>query len=1115
MSNLFKKVTSASMALLIVFSIVRPFAGVMAAYSTLEAANKLASLWVIVDNSANPANYRLGDSITRAEMAKITMKLSDETVSDVCEWKFSDLTSDSWACKYAEAGLAKWYFAANATFRPMDVVTKIEALKMVMKARGIEKSSNTDWKAAYVEAAVEAWVIDASFTDYDAVATRGWIFQSSVNAIEGVSDEGDDLLGDLLGDLTGDDTTDTSTGTTDNGTVSTSSTLTVELNPDTLADGTQVPMAWVVRFSKVDFTAWVEDTSINTVTLAKKTLASIDSWVRVWFEKDGRRVSGKAAFSSDNTAIISFAPSYVVKAGETETLDLYVQLTDTTAGNDYQFSGTVTDASTLTDGSFTTPKLTTASYTVAPVIFKKSGSNLEYTDLSDAVELGKFTVQNADSSNDTRDILLQNITLRQTWDADLANLSDIYLERDGEKVSSDTTTDGKYVTFTLDDTVTDGTTATYYIKGEISAVDNNSWDQYIFELKKDTDLNAVEVENWFRCSVYSPTTATVANSVALNTYTVKWSDLAFSRDDTLDLSKNVAKWTDNVTLMKWTIKALTAVTLEDPTLIYSINGVSSVVWSNNLFSTVYFKIGSTLMTWTPTSTDTNAKFSGTVTLPAGETAVEVYANLKDTAAGLFKFEDLKLSNFATAEYVNNQNTVQSSVWTISGINVTIDNTQLTATRTDGLGSTTVAAGSKGVLLNTLSLKVTQWNPVVISNPVYTITSSWTASDNVFLTLYVNGTAVSTKTYKSANWTSTWTTGTINFSSVSKTVTSDTAAELTIKADFSDAFNAGNLSVKLTDIDATDSLTSSDVTLSTVPSSAQFTIANPIWTLSASDSNPNAKLLLAWNTAEKLMAFRVKAQNDDVKLRDLVFSGTSLDNISNYKIINSDGTEVASATSNNDTEVKFSNLTVTDVITKDSTKTFYLVWDINTNTNDTYAVDLLLSWSTIKWSNGNVVAMIWANVSSNGHQIAENMVVVAKDTNSSKAIATSALRFSVTASGKDQATLSGVTLTINTSWYTWATRIAIYKDSISTNNLIGQSATINGTQLISLTGLKTVDSGSTNHYLIAVENAVVDSTSNSQDWTVSVDDLDVNLGGSSTVSVKAYDNMGTLPITEVK
>jgi hypothetical protein len=85
-------------------------------------------------------------------MAKVTMKLSEEDVSETCAGKFSDLVAADWACKYAEAGLANGYFAANATFRPMDVVTKIEALKMIMKARGIEKSSNTDWMAAYVEA---------------------------------------------------------------------------------------------------------------------------------------------------------------------------------------------------------------------------------------------------------------------------------------------------------------------------------------------------------------------------------------------------------------------------------------------------------------------------------------------------------------------------------------------------------------------------------------------------------------------------------------------------------------------------------------------------------------------------------------------------------------------------------------------------------------------------------------------------------------------------------------------------------------------------------------------------------------------------------------------------
>jgi hypothetical protein len=68
-------------------------------------------------------------------MAKVTMKLSETTVEDMCSGKFSDLTSADWACKYAEAGLAQGFFAANPTFRPMDSVTKIEALKMVMQAR--------------------------------------------------------------------------------------------------------------------------------------------------------------------------------------------------------------------------------------------------------------------------------------------------------------------------------------------------------------------------------------------------------------------------------------------------------------------------------------------------------------------------------------------------------------------------------------------------------------------------------------------------------------------------------------------------------------------------------------------------------------------------------------------------------------------------------------------------------------------------------------------------------------------------------------------------------------------------------------------------------------------
>ena len=102
MSNLFKKVTSAVAGLAIVFSVVSPIAGVSAAYTSLDAANKLATLGVIVDQSSNPADYRLGDTLTRREHVKIAMNLAScqaVEVVDTCNGSFSDMDSSDWGCK--------------------------------------------------------------------------------------------------------------------------------------------------------------------------------------------------------------------------------------------------------------------------------------------------------------------------------------------------------------------------------------------------------------------------------------------------------------------------------------------------------------------------------------------------------------------------------------------------------------------------------------------------------------------------------------------------------------------------------------------------------------------------------------------------------------------------------------------------------------------------------------------------------------------------------------------------------------------------------------------------------------------------------------------------------
>jgi hypothetical protein len=43
---------------------------------------------------------------------------------------------------------------------------------------------------------------------------------------------------------------------------------------------------------------------------------------RIYFEKNGVRVSNIASVTSDNTAIITFSPTLVINKGTTSTLDL-------------------------------------------------------------------------------------------------------------------------------------------------------------------------------------------------------------------------------------------------------------------------------------------------------------------------------------------------------------------------------------------------------------------------------------------------------------------------------------------------------------------------------------------------------------------------------------------------------------------------------------------------------------------------------------------------------------------------------------------------------------------------------------------------------------------------
>lgn len=169
---MFKK--SMTAFILVLFSLSSVF---WATQKEIETANFLAWKDIIKDYSSDTIAYRLDDTITRRETMKIVMKLSWITIEDKCEEKFDDVKNGDWGCKYVEAALDAWFIAENDNFRPDDNITKTESMKLVLKAKSINKSQKTDnWQEDYMETAFKYGIIETKYSDYNADAKRWWIF---------------------------------------------------------------------------------------------------------------------------------------------------------------------------------------------------------------------------------------------------------------------------------------------------------------------------------------------------------------------------------------------------------------------------------------------------------------------------------------------------------------------------------------------------------------------------------------------------------------------------------------------------------------------------------------------------------------------------------------------------------------------------------------------------------------------------------------------------------------------------------------------------------------------------------------------------------------------------
>ncbi len=170
---------------ILLFTIVTSAHAAYQIKSELDSATYLASKSIIVDQSANISLYWLENNIQRQAVMKIVMKLSWKTIDDSCRWEFSDVSTTDWPCKYIEAALDAGYIAANDTFRPFDNITKTEAMKLVLKAKWIEKVQTTSaWQEDYMMTAYQYGIISEKYYNFDEPASRGWIFQIATATLE-------------------------------------------------------------------------------------------------------------------------------------------------------------------------------------------------------------------------------------------------------------------------------------------------------------------------------------------------------------------------------------------------------------------------------------------------------------------------------------------------------------------------------------------------------------------------------------------------------------------------------------------------------------------------------------------------------------------------------------------------------------------------------------------------------------------------------------------------------------------------------------------------------------------------------------------------------------------
>lgn len=501
---------------------------VSAASEFLPYAETLASNDVISAQSTE-AGYRLGDTVTRAELAKVTANLGGYMATDCAGNVYGDVTSSLGdLCGYiealADAGVVS---TANANFRPAAPVTRAEMVKMLLGAVG-ETGSDVD--AGYTDVAglgdLAGFINRANELGCAATSTY---FRPNATASRGEAFK-------IAACIAYPDDTTTppvdNTGSTNTGV--TAGTVTVSLAEAAVAQ--YVPMnASSVKVGTIKLTAGANGATVSSVVITRSGLGDVNGIDSLQLAQGGVPASDTRTMStSSQTSTLKFTTPVVLAAGASASYDVLVSLKGSFPNNQHQFAVTTVN---VVNGSaaglpVTLGLLNTTSYSVG---------NVTVNPLSLGSVVSGKTAQTAVTVSilANKDATLNGFTLTKSsgedWTKVLANVKAYY---NGAVVGTVTMTSDKITVTGLNIARLNGESANIDIKGDGIYVGTAT--AQVFGVASTADVSATEKATGYAMGVVTPLPAYV--SLSLNQV-----DLTMTKVSTG--SKTVAQGSSSVELL--------------------------------------------------------------------------------------------------------------------------------------------------------------------------------------------------------------------------------------------------------------------------------------------------------------------------------------------------------------------------------------------------------------------------------------------------------------------------------------------------------------------------------------------------------------------------------------